>query len=108
MHKLKYLFFCFFLLISANVFAQYKEFKLSPDGDTLNAIDKKDLKQGKWVTTVPELRGNPGYDEEGVYKDDKREGVWRQYTAEGDLLAMENYKYAVKMGCSSIILFLGQ
>ena len=47
--------------------AQYKSFTLSPQGDTLNIVDKKNLKQGKWVNTMPELRGEPGYDEEGYY-----------------------------------------
>ena len=36
-------------LFSIGSIAQYKDFKLSPQGDTLNAIDNKDLKQGKWV-----------------------------------------------------------
>ena len=107
MRNIQKLFFCFLLVIGNGAFAQYKEFKLSADGDTLNAIDKKGLKQGKWVTTFPELRGNPGYDEEGMYKDDKKEGVWRKYTAEGDLLAMENYRYGGKDGIQQYYNFLG-
>ncbi|MES2429496.1 MAG: hypothetical protein V4556_01090 [Bacteroidota bacterium] len=107
MQKFQYLFFCLLIVISNSVSAQYKEFKLSADGDTLNAIDKKGLKQGKWVVTFPELRGNPGYDEEGMYKNDKKEGVWRKYTAEGDLLAMENFKYGGKDGIQQYYSFLG-
>lgn len=107
MRNIQYLFFCFLLVIGNGALAQYKEFKLSADGDTLNAIDKKGLKQGKWVVSYPELRGNPGYDEEGVYKDDKKEGVWRQYTAQGDLLAMENYKFGGKDGIQQYYSFLG-
>jgi hypothetical protein len=107
MNNIKYLFLAFLITLNVNVFAQYKEFKLSADGDTLNAIDKKGLKQGKWVISVPELRGNPGYDEEGMYKDDKKEGVWRKYSAEGDLLAVENYKYGGKDGVQQYYSFLG-
>src|SRR5437773_732602 len=86
--------FLFFM----NGIAQYKEFKLAPNGDTLNAIDKKGLKQGKWVITVGEVRGEPGYDEEGFYKDDKKTGIWRRYTSSGDILAVENYRFGGKDG----------
>ena len=87
--------------------AQYKAFKLSPKGDTLNAVDKKDLKQGKWVVTVAELRGEPGYEEEGYYKDDKKTGPWRKYNSTGDILAIENYKAGGKEGVQEYFSFLG-
>ena len=64
------------LLFVLNGSAQYKDYSLSPKGDTLNATDHKGLKQGKWVISVGELRGEPGYDEEGFYKDDKKTGAW--------------------------------
>lgn len=96
------------LLLSQLSFAQYRSFALTPRGDTINIVDKKGLKQGRWVITVPELRGEPGYDEEGEYKDDKKEGVWRRYTAQGDLLAMENYKYGGKDGIQQYFSFLGE
>ena len=85
----------FFLYSS---FGQYKQYTLSVNGDTLNAIDSKGLKQGKWVVKVAELRGEPGYEEEGIYKNDKREGIWRRYNTHSDLLAIENYRYGGKDG----------
>jgi len=87
--------------------AQYKSYSISPKGDTLNAIDNKGLKQGKWVITVGELRGEPGYDEEGVYKDDKKTGVWRRYSSTGDILAVENYLFGGKDGVQQYFSFLG-
>ena len=90
-----------------NSSAQYKSFSLSPAGDTLNAIDKKGLKQGKWVISVGELRGEPGYDEEGVYKDDKKTGTWRRYNSTGDILAVENYRFGGKDGVQEYFSFLG-
>ncbi|MEO7524139.1 MAG: hypothetical protein ABIT58_08600 [Ferruginibacter sp.] len=87
--------------------AQYKSFSLSPKGDTLNVIDSKGLKQGKWVITVGELRGEPGYDEEGLYKDDKKTGVWRKYNTTGDILAVENYLFGGKDGIQQYYTFLG-
>lgn len=95
------------MLFMTNVSGQYKEFKLSPTGDTLNAIDQKGLKQGKWVISVPELRGEPGYDEEGIYKDGKKFGTWRRYNTTGDILAIENYRYGGKDGTQEYFSFLG-
>ncbi len=87
--------------------AQYKEYVLSAKGDTLNAIDKKGLKQGKWVTSVGEIREEPGYEEEGLYKDGQKTGVWRRYTSAGDILAVENYLFGGKDGLQEYFNFLG-
>ncbi|MEO5892749.1 MAG: hypothetical protein ABIQ31_21045 [Ferruginibacter sp.] len=92
---------------SANASAQYKSFSLSPEGDTLNIVDKKGLKQGKWVISVGELRGEPGYDEEGIFKDDKKTGVWRRYNSTGDILAIEHYQFGGKDGVQEYFTFLG-
>ena len=81
-----------------NGFGQYKQYTISVKGDTLNAIDSKGLKQGKWVVKVAELRGEPGYEEEGVFKNDKKEGIWRRYNLHSDILAIENYRFGGKDG----------
>ncbi len=96
-----------FLITGLSSFAQYKSFTLSPNGDTLNAVDKKNLKQGKWVVTVAELRGEPGYEEEGFFKDDKKTGPWRRYNTAGDILALENYRLGGKDGIQEYFTFLG-
>lgn len=95
------------LIFVVNVSGQYQSFQLSPKGDTLNAIDKNNLKQGKWVTKVGELRGEPGYEEEGFYKNDKKTGPWRRYNDVGDILAIENYKFGGKEGIQEYFSFLG-
>lgn len=87
-----------FFLLQAN--AQYKTFKLSVKGDTLNAVNQKGLKQGKWVIHVDALRGEPGYEEEGIFINDKKEGPWRKYTLQGDIIAIENYQNGDKDGLS--------
>ncbi|HSK13013.1 MAG TPA: hypothetical protein VK907_07335, partial [Phnomibacter sp.] len=80
--------------IPANAaFGQYRSYKLSDRGDTLNCIDMNGLKQGPWLERFPELRGNPGYEEEGEYVDGKKEGVWRKYTLQGDIMAVESYRW---------------
>ncbi|HXL57136.1 MAG TPA: hypothetical protein VN958_12805 [Chitinophagaceae bacterium] len=85
-------------IISLSSYGQWKSFALGVKGDTLNRVDQNNLKQGPWVTHVESLRGEPGYEEEGVYKDGKKEGTWRMYNLMGDLLAKENYKWGYKNG----------
>ena len=95
------------LLLSTTAFSQYKEYKISVKGDTINAVSKSGLKEGKWVISVPELRGNPGYEEEGIYRKGQKEGFWRQYSIEGDLLAVENYSRGGKDGLQLYYNFRG-
>lgn len=94
-----------FFLTKTN--AQYKSYTISVNGDTLNAIDNKGVKQGKWVTHVDPLRGEPGYEEEGEFVNDKKEGVWRKYTLHSDIIAIENYRYGGKDGKSQYFSPLG-
>lgn len=88
----------FLLLISINVFGQNKNYIVGPKGDTLNRLDIKGKKQGPWVLHVDEVRGERGYEEEGYFENDKREGTWRRYSLDGDLLAIENYRWGNKNG----------
>ena len=101
-------------LISVGIFlfvvkgtSQYKDFMISPKGDTLNIIDKKGMKQGRWVNTIPEIRGEPGYEEEGYFKNDKKTGPWRKYSETGDLIAIENYLCGGKHGIQQYYSFIG-
>src|SRR5687768_15193235 len=96
------------LVFSIDSFSQYKDYQLSANGDTLNAIDNNNLKQGKWIITVAELRGEPGYEEEGILKDGKKEGTWRRYNLHGDLLAVENYRYGGKDGLQQYFTNFGE
>ena len=95
------------LLFLMNVSAQYKSYKLNAEGDTLNAIDKNDMKQGKWVIHVDALRGEPGYEEEGVYVKNNKEGIWRKYSLTGDIIAVEFYKRGGKDGLQQYYTYLG-
>ena len=87
--------------------AQYKSYTISVNGDTLNAIDKGGMKQGKWLIHVDPLRGERGYEEEGEFVNDKREGVWRKYTLQSDIIAIENYRFDGKDGKSQYFSQLG-
>jgi len=76
--------------------AQCATYKIGDKGDTLNCVDQKHEKQGPWVVHMDELRGEPGYEEEGLYYNDGKVGIWRRYDLQGDILAVENYKWGSK------------
>ncbi|PWT72687.1 MAG: hypothetical protein C5B59_15120 [Bacteroidetes bacterium] len=92
------LLFLIFCLVSFQAFSQSNTYIIGVKGDTLNRVDKKGLKQGKWVNHVDEIREEPGYEEEGVYVDGRKEGGWRIYNLSGDLIGLENYRWGNKDG----------
>ena len=83
-------------LISLSGYSQWKDYVISPNGDTLNCVDKHDRRQGRWVNHYDEIRGEPGYEEQGVYKDSLKVGTWRLFSLQGDLIGMEYYKWGMK------------
>lgn len=94
--------------VASSGYAQYKSFKISAKGDTINKIDKKNLKQGKFVLHTDELRGEPGFEEEGIYKNDAKEGVWRKYNLQGDPIGFETYLHGGKHGLQQYYSPLGE
>lgn len=86
------------LLFAMAANAQCKTYRLSEKRDTLDCVDMKGLKQGKWVVHVAPLRGEPGYEEEGVFINSRKEGVWKRFNLMGDPLAIETYKWGNKNG----------
>jgi hypothetical protein len=90
------LFACIFFSVTAR--AQLKDYIIGVKGDTLNGVDKNGKKQGKWVTRYDEVRGEPGYEEEGVFLNDRKEGTWKKFSLQGDQFAIENYKWGFKDG----------
>ncbi len=97
---MRYLLLPLFTLFSITIHAQYKSFRISSKGDTLDCIDGNGLKQGKWLVKVAPLRGEPGYEEEGVFINDLKEGTWRRFNLMGDPVALENYRWGKKNGLS--------
>ena len=99
------LFLC--LLISFKGFSQYKSYIIGVKGDTLNIVDKQDKKQGKWVIRHESVRGEPGFEEEGEFKNDRKEGIWKKFNLTGDLYAIENYHWGFKDGLSQYFDIMG-
>lgn len=77
---------------------QWLDYKLTPRKDTINRIDRNKMKQGPWILRFETIRGEPGFEEEGYFADDKKEGPWRRYSLMGDLIARENYKWGFRDG----------
>lgn len=96
-----------FLLLSLNGFAQYKSFIIGVKGDTLNRVDMQGRKQGPWVERIENVRGERGYEEQGIYINGKKEGQWQRFSLEGDLTAIENYKWGYKNGKSVYVTPMG-
>ncbi|HEU4473106.1 MAG TPA: hypothetical protein VFR58_18570 [Flavisolibacter sp.] len=90
--------FILLVFLSVKSQAQWKDYMLTEKGDTLNRTDLKGMKQGPWVVKVDQVRGERGYEEEGFFTDDKKEGVWRRFSLEGDLIAIESYSFGMKSG----------
>lgn len=87
------------LLLPFAGFSQWKDYRLINDGrDTINRIDTDNRKEGEWVIRVESLRGEPGYEEEGLFVKGRKEGEWRIYSLMGDLVGIENYRWGMKDG----------
>lgn len=102
-----FIFSCALLGWSAETSAQCTDFIIGTNGDTLNCVDKKGKKQGKWINKIDEIRGEPGYEEEGVYSNNEKTGYWRVFTLQGDLIGIENYRYGHKNGLQQYFNILG-
>ncbi len=109
LHQRKILVFILFFMNAVLISnAQYKSFKISAKGDTINKIDKKEFKQGRFVLRIEELRGEPGFEEEGVYKNNAKDGIWRRYNLTGDPIGFETYLLGGKDGLQQYYSPLGE
>ena len=99
--------FFFMILISLNSFGQWKTYILSVKGDTLNRVDLKGKKQGPWAIHVDELRGEKGYEEEGYFENDVKDGLWKRYSLEGIKIAEENYRWGKLHGRQKYFTYNG-
>jgi antitoxin component YwqK of YwqJK toxin-antitoxin module len=108
--KLKVILFILFLsTLSVSAISQWKDYRLINDGkDTINRIDQNDRKQGEWVVRIESLRGEPGFEEEGVFVNNRKEGEWRVFNLMGDLIGIEHYRWGLKDGIAQYFNINGQ
>lgn len=97
----------FVLLISINGYGQWKNYVIGAKGDTLNRVDMSGKKQGPWAIKVPDLRGERGYEEEGYYENDVKEGTWKRFSLEGVKIAEENYRWGKLNGKQQYFTYNG-
>lgn len=88
-------------------FSQCKTYQLDAKHDTINCTDLQNHKQGYWYSRVVNNHGEPGYQEAGFYKDDKKEGAWTRLSLIGDTLAEENYMWGYKNGVQRYYNLMG-
>ncbi|MBL7741046.1 MAG: hypothetical protein JNK14_17625 [Chitinophagaceae bacterium] len=98
---------CLVLLFSLSSSAQWKDFIISVRGDTLNRVDMNGKKQGPWFVNVPDLRGERGYEEEGYFENDLKEGTWKRFSLQGIKIAEENYRWGKLNGRSRYYTYNG-
>lgn len=99
------LIFCF--LFSSAQSQVWLDYTLTSNGDTINRVDKQKKKQGPWVIRLEEVRGELGYEEEGYFLDDKKEGAWKRFSLMGDLIAREAYKWGYRDGKQEYFTIMG-
>jgi hypothetical protein len=97
----------FFLIISISGFGQWKDYTISVRGDTLNRVDLTGKKQGPWALHVDDLRGERGYEEEGYFENDLKEGTWKKFSLEGVKIAEENYRWGKLNGKQQYFTYNG-
>jgi len=97
-----------FVALASGAHAQCLTYTIGAKGDTLNCVDTLHHRQGPWVIHMDELRGEPGYEEEGYFRDDVKDGTWRRYDLQGDLTAIEQYKWGNKDGLQEYLLPSGE
>ena len=84
--------FSFILLININSFAQKFEIV---DGDTINRIDNNNQKQGLWIINNKETGKKS---DEGLYKNNKKNGVWKKYYKSGSIKSEITYLNNIPTG----------
>ena len=99
--------FLLLIFISVSGYGQWKDYIISVRGDTLNRVDMNGKKQGPWSVKVESMRGERGFEEEGYYINNRKEGLWKKYSQMGDKLAEENFRWGNKNGKSSYYTLTG-
>ncbi|MBK7690941.1 MAG: hypothetical protein IPJ31_07430 [Bacteroidetes bacterium] len=73
-------------------------FELLENGDTINKLDTKNRKWGRWLLINKGGYGEEDYMEFGSFDDDVRTGVWKTYTMNGTIISQEFFKQGNRSG----------
>lgn len=58
----------------------------------MNQFDEQGKKTGTWLNNMPAYKGEEAYTEFGSYLQGMKTGLWYKMNAQGNLLAIENFK----------------
>jgi hypothetical protein len=86
----------------------WESYELTDKGDTINRVDGKGVRHGMWLVKTGPLRGEPGYEEEGEYRNGIKEGIWRRFSLQGDLIAVEQFKRGFRDGTQMYFTSMGE
>jgi antitoxin component YwqK of YwqJK toxin-antitoxin module len=67
-------------------------FEVLSSGDTVNRVDSKNNKVGKWLITKDSKYGEEGLMEFGDYDKNNKIGTWKTYSLSGQIISIENFK----------------
>lgn len=84
--------------VKAEDVVQVMSYEILENGDTINRIDQKKRKLGKWLIINKGGYGEEDFIELGFFQDDTRTGVWKTYTMDGVIVSQEFYKQGNKSG----------
>lgn len=73
-------------------------YELLENGDTINRLDSRNQKQGRWVLEHPARYGDPATLEVGDFENGLKTGNWKTYSTQGLLLSNEGYKKGTLSG----------
>ncbi|MBK7762735.1 MAG: hypothetical protein IPI46_05095 [Bacteroidetes bacterium] len=73
-------------------------FEILENGDTINRLDSKNNRHGKWMAEYPAHHEEPAYIEIGNYVQGAKQGLWQSYYTNGILISEVNYKNNLKDG----------
>jgi antitoxin component YwqK of YwqJK toxin-antitoxin module len=73
-------------------------FEVLDNGDTINKLDVKNRKQGRWIISHEAHYGEEGFHEVGSFVDNIKQGKWNTYTLDGQIISEENFKAGNKDG----------
>lgn len=81
-----------------DVIATIVSYEILENGDTINRLDSKNRKVGKWLIVNKGGYGEDDFMELGYFDENVRTGVWKMYTMDGIIISQEFYKKGNKHG----------
>lgn len=77
---------------------KWTSYEILDNGDTINRLDAKGIRQGRWLLEHPAHYEEPAFMEVGSYEQGLKTGLWRTHQNNGVLVSEENFKKGLKDG----------